>query len=111
MQSLLAAEACVACLQAWVGTPNKMRLQVCRDGQGSESAAVSLHAPPVTLCQMYYRANIRWPQGRIACFHWWLTYCILKAKKPAFQRMESPATTSTSDDTDAPSGNGADGDT
>lgn len=29
-------------------------------------------------------------QGRIAMFHWWLTYCILKAKKPMFQELEEP---------------------
>ncbi|CAL8467764.1 g7302 [Coccomyxa elongata] len=27
-------------------------------------------------------------QARVLAFNYWLTYCILKAKKPAFQRME-----------------------
>jgi hypothetical protein len=29
-------------------------------------------------------------QGRIALFHWWLTYCLLKANKPKFQVMVEP---------------------
>ena len=29
-------------------------------------------------------------QGRIALFFWWLTYCILEAKQPAFQPMVPP---------------------
>jgi hypothetical protein len=29
-------------------------------------------------------------QGRIAMFHWWLTFCILKAKKPVFQELDEP---------------------
>jgi len=27
-------------------------------------------------------------QARVLAFNYWLTYCILKAKKPSFQRME-----------------------
>jgi hypothetical protein len=30
-------------------------------------------------------------QGRIMLTHWWITYCVLKAKKPKFQPMVSPA--------------------
>lgn len=28
-------------------------------------------------------------QGRILCFYWWLTYCILRSQKPRMQKMES----------------------
>jgi hypothetical protein len=34
-------------------------------------------------------------QVRIMLAHWWITYCILKAKKPKFQQMVSPPEAST----------------
>ena len=30
-------------------------------------------------------------QGRIMLTQWWITFCILRAKKPTFQEMEEPA--------------------
>lgn len=30
-------------------------------------------------------------QGRVLLFNYWLTYCVLKAKKPRFQPLLSPA--------------------
>jgi hypothetical protein len=30
-------------------------------------------------------------QGRIVLFHWWLTYCLLRAQRPRFQEMLEPA--------------------
>ena len=30
-------------------------------------------------------------QGRVLLFNYWLTYCVLKAKKPRFQALLSPS--------------------
>ena len=42
-------------------------------------------------------------QGRVLLINYWLTYCVLKAKKPRFQQLRPPSAAPTAHQAEAPS--------